>query len=65
MRNILESIESFDEVLYHAYKSGRIIVVGTGSSSPCLNLHKISSKLVGASQNADLVVLEVSIRLLI
>ena len=47
-----------DTTLQSAMKEKRLLVVGTGSNSPCLDLTRISKELRDVTMNADLVILE-------
>jgi type II pantothenate kinase len=58
LRNILSKCSSLDETLSHAVSDGQLITVGTGSSSPCLDLRRVSEECAEAAQDADLVILE-------
>ncbi|PIA15354.1 hypothetical protein COEREDRAFT_82104 [Coemansia reversa NRRL 1564] len=46
-----------DECIAKAFDDNRLMVCGTGSSEPCLDLRKLDERLVRLSQGADLVVI--------
>lgn len=58
LENILDQCLSLDEVLGAAWTNGRLSAVGSGSSSPCLDLGRVSEKCAREAHDADLVVLE-------
>jgi type II pantothenate kinase len=58
LRLVLQHASQLDETLGEAYASQRLKVLESGSGSPCIDLLRLDKRLVDASANADLVVLE-------
>ena len=59
MRLLFKSLKELDPVLSDAIDQQQLQVLGTGSSSPCLDLLRISDVLADAALTADFVVIEV------
>ncbi|KAH6563329.1 hypothetical protein BASA60_010736 [Batrachochytrium salamandrivorans] len=55
---IVTRITKFDSIINDAWTKGRLQVIGTGSSSPCIDLGRISRDLATASGDVDLVIVE-------
>jgi type II pantothenate kinase len=47
-----------DEIIEKAIKEGRLVSMGTGSSSPCLDFNKIDVKLAEEARSTDFIVIE-------
>ncbi|KAH6560584.1 hypothetical protein BASA62_010367 [Batrachochytrium salamandrivorans] len=55
---IVTRIIKFDSIINDAWTKGRLQVIGTGSSSPCIDLGRIGRDLATASGDVDLVIVE-------
>ncbi|KAI9501708.1 hypothetical protein GGI25_006247 [Coemansia spiralis] len=55
--DIVERVSALDKTVGEATRSGRLLVCGTGSSGPCLDLRKLDERLVVQCEGVDLVVL--------
>lgn len=56
----MASVAELDETIARASIESRLIVMGTGSASPCIDLRRINEDLAAACKDVELVILEVS-----
>jgi len=57
--DIIERVSAIDSTINDAYnKFGQLMIYGTGSGSPCLDLRNINYDLAAACENVDLVIIE-------
>ena len=56
--DVMRRVCEMDQPIDKAWKSGKLQVIGTGSSSPCLDLLRINSDLCNICTDVDLVILE-------
>ncbi|KAJ1867199.1 hypothetical protein LPJ78_001144 [Coemansia sp. RSA 989] len=54
---IVQRVGELDQTIQAAVDQGKLMVYGTGSSGPCLDLRKLDAQLVSQAQDADLVVI--------
>ncbi|KAJ2852220.1 hypothetical protein IWW36_000361 [Coemansia brasiliensis] len=54
---IVQRVGQMDQTIQIAVDQGMLLVYGTGSSGPCLDLRKLDAQLVSHAQDADLVVI--------
>ncbi|KAJ3052972.1 hypothetical protein HK097_005281 [Rhizophlyctis rosea] len=55
---LIEKVAYFDATIRRSWADRALQVVGTGSASPCLDLHHVSVELAKACEDVDLVVVE-------
>ncbi|KND02525.1 pantothenate kinase [Spizellomyces punctatus DAOM BR117] len=58
LRGILPVIAGFDPVIRSAWAEQRLLALGTGSASPCLDLTRLSDELTTECRDVDFVVVE-------
>ncbi|KAJ2596691.1 hypothetical protein H4R99_004820 [Coemansia sp. RSA 1722] len=57
LTDIVRRVSSTDACVRQAVEQGRLVVCGTGSSGPCLDMRMLDERLVGQCADVDLVVI--------
>ncbi|KAJ2883483.1 hypothetical protein FB639_002163 [Coemansia asiatica] len=57
LNDIVERVSAMDKCVERAVKQGNLVVCGTGSSGPCLDMRMLDERLVSQCADADLVII--------
>ncbi|PVU94443.1 hypothetical protein BB561_002540 [Smittium simulii] len=57
LMNNLIKVAQFDEIINKKINDGSLVVIGTGSSNPCLDLSRLNERLVLQSHDVDFIII--------